>query len=203
MPYTESLMRLQESLLEARLSHDFLFIKGESLVQRARNSTIRSFLKTDFERMIFIDADIEFIPEDIEKLYNLDKPVCCGTYPMKKTGIKSSAWKDGKLVNINKLKGPTEIDYAATGFLMVKRFVFEQMKEFYPEKAHMELDGSEKVTESFAWFDPRVSKGETTEERTYLPEDYAFSLDVRNMGGTIILDPSIKLGHYGTYRFGE
>jgi len=89
---------------------------------------------------------------------------------------------------------------------MVKREVFEDMRVQYPEKRHMEglPDGNfEDRKESFAWFDPRVTEGQFPDERVYLSEDYAFSVDYRNMGGKIILEPSIRLKHYGTYGFGE
>ena len=199
MPYMESMMKLQETLLLSGLKHDFLFIKGESLVQRARNNAVCSFMGKDFERLLFIDSDLEFNPENVETLWNLDKPVCCGSYPMKKKGIKTTAWKDGGLVNLDELNGPTEVDYAATGFMMVKKYVFEQMKEFYPLRAHKEghPEHFKQTRDSFSWFDPRVD----TVKDIYLSEDYAFSQDWRNMGGKIILDPSIRLKHWGFHGY--
>ena len=206
MPFVESMAWTHETLLGSGLDFDLLYIKGESLVQRARNNAVCTFLETDFDRLLFVDSDLEFTPQDVEKLYNLDVPVCCASYPMKKVGIKTTAWKDGKLVDLDQLEGPTEIDYAATGFLMVKREVFENMKVAYPEKRHMEglPDGNfEDRRESFAWFDPHVTEGQFPDERVYLSEDYAFSEDYRAMGGKIIMDPSIKLKHYGMFGFGE
>jgi glycosyltransferase involved in cell wall biosynthesis len=206
MPFVESIHRTVDALSQTSLDFDVLYITGESLVQRARNNAVCAFLESRFQRLLFIDADIEFQPEDIQKLWNLDEPVCCGTYPFKRIGMKTTAWKDRRLVDLDQLHGPTEIDYAATGFLMVKREVFEDMREAYPERKHMEglPDGNfDDRKESFAWFDPRVTDVYRPEDRVYLSEDYSFSLDYRNMGGRIILDPSIKLRHYGTYGFGE
>lgn len=201
-----SMMALQEVLVHSTFKHEFQFIEGESLVQRARNNAVRRFLETDYERMLFIDSDIEFDAEDVQKLWNLDEDVCCASYPMKKIGIPSACWKDGKLVDLDSLDGPTEIDLAATGFLMVKRKVFTNIRRTYPERLHMEGRADDMPTlakelskrhESFSWFDPRV------ENDTYLSEDYAFSKDFRNIGGKIMLDPSIRLKHYGTFGFGE
>ena len=206
MPYVESIHRVNHEFMGTGLDYDILYITGESLVQRARNNAVCAFLDSRFDRLLFIDADIEFKPEDIETLWNLDENVCCGSYPFKRLGLHTTCWKNGKLVNLDSLDGPTEIDYAATGFLMVKREVFEEMRVQYPEKRHMEglPDGNfEDRKESFAWFDPRVTEGQFPDERVYLSEDYSFSVDYRNMGGKIILEPSIRLKHYGTYGFGE
>ena len=206
MPYVESIHRVNHEFMGTGLDYDILYITGESLVQRARNNAVCAFLDSRFDRLLFIDADIEFKPEDIETLWNLDENVCSGSYPFKRLGLHTTSWKNGKLVNLDSLDGPTEIDYAATGFLMVKREVFEDMRVQYPEKRHMEglPDGNfEDRKESFAWFDPRVTEGQFPDERVYLSEDYSFSVDYRNMGGKIILEPSIRLKHYGTYGFGE
>ena len=205
MPFMESMERLQYTLQEVGLKHDVLYIKGESLVQRARNNLVTSFLETDYDRLLQIDSDLEFTPEDVSKLWNLDVDVCCASYPMKRIGIHTTAWKNGKLVDLDSLSGPTPIDFAATGFLMVKREVFLRMKEFYPERVHMEglSEGNfEDRRESFAWFDPRVTKAEKSEDRIYLSEDYSFSHDWREMGGEIILEPAIRLKHYGIYGYG-
>jgi len=200
MPFMESMEMLQETLQGVK--HDILYTKGESLIQRARNNTVCTFMEGDLERLLFIDSDLEFSPYDVEKLWNLDVDVCCGTYPFKKFPIEYTTYKDGERVKLDELDEPTEVDYAATGFLMIKREVFEKFKEVYPEKAHMDERPDGTPRETFAWFDPRVTKGETARHRTYLPEDYAFSKDWRDMGGKIILDPSIRLKHFGMYGYG-
>lgn len=204
-PFVQSIHRLNDALLGSGLDYDILYITGESLVQRARNNAVCSFLASRFERLLFIDSDIEFKPEDLEKLWNMDEDVCCGSYPFKRLGKPSTCWKDGKMVILDSLDGPTEVDYAATGFLMVKRKVFEDMRDFYPEKRHLEglPDANfEARKESFAWFDPRVTKGDRPEDRIYLSEDYSFSVDYRNMGGKIILNPDVRLVHWGMFGFG-
>ncbi len=205
MAFVESIHRTINALSQTSLDYDVLYITGESLIQRARNNAVCSFLDSRFERLLFIDADIEFQPEDIQKLWSLNEPVCCATYPFKKMGMKTTSWKDGRLVDLDQLHGPTEIDYAATGFLLIERDVLEKMPEFFPERKHLEglPDGNfEDRKETFAWFDPRVTKGDKLEERIYLSEDYSFSVDVRKMGYKIILDPSIKLKHHGFYAYG-
>ena len=202
MPFMESMVRLQESLLTSGLNFDVLYTTGESLIQRARNNTTCTFMEGNFERLLFIDSDIEFSPYDVERLWNLDEDICCGSYPFKKLPIEYTTYKEGKRVKLDDLDEPTEVDYAATGFLMIKREVFEKFKEAFPEKSHSDERPDGTHRETFAWFDPRVTEGETAKHRIYLPEDYAFSLDARSLGYRIILDPAIKLKHHGIYGFG-
>ena len=226
MPYVESMMSLQEAFLTSGLKHEFLFIKGESLVQRARNNSITSYLETDFERFLFIDADIEFSPKDVAKLWNLDADVAVGCYPMKRleklenhplfdavcavVGKEfaqklvyqsvTTAWKDGELLDLDEFDGPVEIDYAGTGFMMIKREVFHKFQQEFEDRFHYEGKPGDNVHDnrvSFNYFDTRV------DDEVFLSEDYAFCKDWRGMGGKIILEPSIRLKHYGTYGFGE
>ena len=61
--YLRSSLALRKEFLAAGIEHDWLTIANESLVQRARNVIAASFLReTSFDRLLFIDADIEFEP---------------------------------------------------------------------------------------------------------------------------------------------
>jgi len=149
VPYMRSILSLQESLLASEVPHDFLFTSNESLIQRARNTSVATFLKTDYESLMFIDADIEFSAEDVAKLWNLDVPVAVGAYSMKRPDKPVSAWKDGRLVDLDELSGLTEVDYAGTGFMLIKRQVFVAMQAQYPELDHEEGH----VGKCHGWFD--------------------------------------------------
>lgn len=190
-PYLRSSLALREALISGGLDHDWYTLTNESLVQRARNTCAKRFLETDYEKLLFIDADIEFTPEDVAKLWNMNEKICVGVYRMKRPGSDYAAWVDGKLVHDLDMPDPIEVDYAGTGFMMIDREVFMKMRETYHEREHEDGAGS-----SFAWFDPRVEDG------IYLSEDYAFCKDVRKMGYKVIMDPSIRLIHHGTYAYG-
>ena len=55
----------------------------ESLVSRARNSSAAASLHYKADRLLFIDADITFDPDDVYKLIKHDKDVVCGAYAKK------------------------------------------------------------------------------------------------------------------------
>lgn len=187
VPYMKSIMGLQEEFLRIGMDFDMLFTSDESLIQRARNTGVAAFLKTEFECLLFIDADIEFDAQSVANLWNLGVDVAVGAYPMKRPDRPLSAWRDGKLVEIGDEVEPFPVDYAGTGFMMIRRHVFDDMKKRYPERIYGDC---------FSWFDPRVDGD------VYLSEDYAFCQDWREMGGEIILDPTIRLTHYGTFGYG-
>ncbi len=120
--YLQSCLDLRAALTISNIEHDWLITTNESLVQRARNTSVATFLKTHYERMIFIDADIEFSANDVAKLWNLDADVAVGAYSMKKEGAKVSAWVNKeqiRLVDLSELNEPTPVDYAGTSFMMM------------------------------------------------------------------------------------
>lgn len=197
--FCASMAATQASLDVAGIEYRVIQHINDSLIPRARNCLVARFMRDpelkDFDRFMFIDADMEFKPEDVAKLWNLsfnhDMVTAC--YPNKKDEGGTTAWKDGKLVNLDSLDGPTPIDYAGTGFMMVKRSVFAAMQDAYPETRHMEGH----VGEVYALFDTMVTEDEHWEDRWYVSEDYLFCQRWRALGGEIILDPSIRLGHVG------
>lgn len=191
--HMKSCLELRAELQRAGVHHDWHLGWNESLIQRARNSMASKFQRTDFRKLLFIDADIEYRAEDVAKLWNLDAGVCCGLYPMKRLDAPLGAWRGGKLVKLEECpKEPFEVDYAGTGFFMIDRSVLTKMQEAFPEREHDEGGGK-----SFAWFHPRLNEG-----GWYMSEDYAFCHDWRSLGGKIIADPSIRLIHHGQFAYG-
>lgn len=217
--HAESAEAMLLTATEIGLDCDWHRIWNESLIQRGRNGMAAHFAdQTDYERLMFIDSDIQFTPDDVAKLWNMDADVAVGIYAMKKKGKDLYAcWHQGKLVtDLDQFgDGPVSVDYAGTGFMMIKRHVFEKFREAWPEKAHWEgglmargkepamanPDGgfTEGLRRVFAWFDPRVDQ----EEEIYLSEDYAFCKDWRSLGGEILCDPTIRLKHWGRCAFGK
>ena len=167
----QSCLDTKEVLTNINLEHDWLLMWNESLIQRARNNLVKQFLNTNYERLMFLDADIEFSAEDVSKLWNMNKDIAVGVYPMKRKDAPYAAWVAGApITNLKEYNKPLKVGYAGTGFMMIKRKVFERLQSKMPGKSHEEGGGS------FAWFDPRVEDG------VYLSEDYAFCNDARSIG---------------------
>lgn len=188
-------MELRADLTVGGIAHDVLLVWNESLIQRARNNIATTFLETDFQKLMFVDSDIEFRTEDVATLWNMDTDVAVGLYPMKRPDSPTCAWVGGKMVEASRLDGVTEVDYAGTGFMMIDRGVLEEMRAAKPELEHWEGVPGEKNRRSYAWFNPRV------DDDVYLSEDYAFCKDARACGFKVLADPSIKLTHHGSFAY--
>lgn len=221
--YHRSTMALQQELVRAGIEVVWSTPWNESLITRARNNQVAEFLKTDMTHLLFIDADIEFSVSDVNHLWNLDKDVSVGAYKMKQDGASLTVWKDGKL---RRLEGsdPIKIDYAGTGFMLIKREVIERLIEAHPELAYEEKIYSEKERALMAELRYQADEDFISEEqyekaiaemgevsqikyaifdtliddRTYLSEDYTFCKRWRDLGGEIWCDPKIKLTHWGS-----
>lgn len=188
-PFFKSCLELKESLRD--VPHQFYTLTNESAVHRARNQCVKAFLETDYERLMFIDSDIEFSAEDVGKIWALDADIGVGVYPMKKIGAKYAAWVNGRLLDcLEDYDKPLEVDYAGTGFMMIKRKVFEKME---PDIKQEKTESGKRLR--FFHFDNVTDEVE-------LSEDYEFCRLSRDLGFSVIMDPSVRLKHYGLHGFG-
>ena len=216
----------------------FFFIFNESLITRARNYLVDEFLRAEgFTHLMFIDSDIHFDPRDVLSLAVLcddDKPIIGGPY-----GKKCIAWeKIRRAVDIGiadeepdelakftgdfvfnpvlgtkemKVNEPVEVLEIGTGFMMVKRDVFDDWKQAFPQ-FHYKPDHNR--SQFFkgdryihAYFDTVIDNdaympgGESGGSDRYLSEDYMFCQLSRKIGKKIFLCPWMRLGHVGSYVF--
>ena len=186
--FLESCLSLEATLTQVGLDHSWLLTKNESLITRGRNTSATKFLQTHYERLLFIDSDIEFTAEDVAKLWNIDSPgadVAVGVYRMKREGSPYAAWVNGSLIE-DLPSDPMEVDYAGTGFMMIKRSVFTRLMRSHPEWKY-----EESIGECWAFFQDPIEDG------IHLSEDYFFCKRVREMGMKVVMDPSVRLKHWG------
>lgn len=186
----QSCMNLKEELTKVGLAHDWLIGWNESLITRARNEMTATFLRTEHSHMMWLDADIEFEPEGVASLWNLGVDFAVGLYSMKRHDMPLSAWKDGKLVKIEECPPePFEVEYAGTGFMLLSRAAVEKLA------AH---------SESYEGPNGRVPAIYMTPAHNdmFESEDYHACRKWRGLGGKIIADPRVKLGHWGQARYG-
>ena len=95
--------------------------------------------------------------------------------------------------------GLVKLRDAATGFMLIKRSVFERMITAYPD---LYFENDLNLDENFAkwtylFFDVMHEK----ETKRYLSEDYAFCRRWQAIGGEVWLDPFVNLDPYRTFSF--
>jgi len=224
--YFRSTIRLLTFCNQHQIPVAFGTIANESLVTRARNVLVAYFLQSNFTRLMFIDADIEFQVEDVIKLIAHNKEVAVGAYPKKgvnwqriRESVKATdqpyddraiaAFGSDYAINFKFLNRDTKqiaienglirLHDGATGFMMIKREVIDKMIEAYPDlKYNNDLNTPPELNPHFyAFFDTMIDP----KDKRYLSEDYTFSRRWQDIGGEIWLDPSISLNHYGSFNF--
>lgn len=188
--YVRSVLMLRDELDRQGLEHDFNIAENESLVTRARNEMTASFLATDHSHMMWIDADIDFQPKDVAALWNMQENIAVAAYPMKLwDGSRLfAAWKDGALVSdLDQFDGPTEVDLAGTGFMLIRREVIETLRLTAP--SYQGMTGRVPAL----YMTPVHNDG-------FESEDFHFCRIAREAGFKIMMEPSVRLGHIKQFR---
>jgi hypothetical protein len=169
---------------------------NESLISRARNTLTAKFLDMpDATHLFFVDADIGWEPWHLLVLLNRDKDVIGGLYPMKTMPIK---WVVNGFEGAE--EGPDglqEVSKAGTGFLLMKKHVFEKMKTHPAVKQYKNDIGLDPKFDQHlkTYFDTAVR------QNRYYSEDWTFCENWRDMGGKIWVDKRVLLRHSGAYVF--
>jgi hypothetical protein len=190
-PHVRSIMNLKDDLNSLGLAHDWLIGWNESLVHRGRMEMTATFLETEHTHLMWLDADIEFTSDDVAKLWNLDADIAVGVYPMKKReSCWYAAWKDGELIkDLDQFAGPIVVDYAGTGFMLIKRAVIETLA-----KSQGHYRGKNGPVPAI--FMTPIHEG------ILESEDYHFCRIARQAGFEVTMDPSVRLKHWGIYPYG-
>jgi hypothetical protein len=222
--YFVGVLDLQEKCFQKGIGLKIFTLGNESLITRARNICTTYFLDSPkiFTHLLFIDADIGFSTENVFRLLEQDKDIVCGIYPKKdlnwqeilrlakQENINSSHLQAESLMynvsfpdpnNVNVNNGFVETVDGATGFMLIKRTVFDKMKEKYPElkynSDHWVNSQKMESDNSYLFFDCMKDP----ESGRYLSEDYTFCRRWRAIGGQIYSDITMPLVHVGTYAF--
>jgi hypothetical protein len=230
-PYFRSMMRLAILCNKFDIKYTISTLANESLITRGRNTLVSFFMENkDATHLFFIDADIEFNPEDLLRQVAYDKPVVVGAYPKKAINwdsIISAARNPDLDENAQSIEGHSSNYVVNFDFLkdengnrtpqvqIVDNLVrlkdagtgFMCIKKEVIQQmmdAHPELKYVNDINVDQK-FEPFMYALFDTmidpESRRYLSEDYMFCRLWQNMGGDVYLDPRTALNHVGHYTF--
>jgi hypothetical protein len=211
--YTASMVQLPAIFLRNRVDLVYAFRWNESLVPNARNVLTHQFLESQATHLMWIDSDIGFNAMDIVSMLIADRDILCGIYPKKEVDWArvAQAVKDGVppeelsnhagLFAVKLLDDSAggfaadsdelfEIEAGGTGFMLIKRSVFDTLSdhvsEYVPER--------EVIKEFYA-------TSIDSESGKLITEDYHFCRQARSHGFKIYAAPWVRLSHAGTYIF--
>ncbi len=212
VPNFMAALRLRDYCGKNGIRLTFAMPWGDALVTRARQSIAAYFLEDPTAtHLLFIDADISYEVEQVLRFLRFNWEVCAGLYPLKRYDWDRVRKKvlagyehleSAGLSYVIDLKEQYEtidgfgrVARAGTGFLMIKRSVFEAMAKRYPELKY-KVAGPRGEKAHYAFFNCLVD-----EKGDYLSEDYSFCKRWTDMGGEIWADFQSRLNHMGPEMF--
>lgn len=213
--YTISLQNLIVKLSQAGHSVTTTTVGNESLITRARNTLAHKFIKSDFDALLFIDADHGWNADDVLRMVESGKDFIGAIYPMKginwenvalaarigKENLESysgffaiNLLQEEQHFNINE---PFKVKDIGTGMLFLTRKVFEDLKP------HCKQYKNNNVGNSGIDFGEMVTEYFTTmiEDEILLSEDYALCRMWQRIGGEVWSAPWVRITHSGDYNF--
>lgn len=216
--YAKSIFQLQRAVQTVDGIRLTIHLRdGDALITRARANLLTLFLDDpSATHLLFIDADIGFVPEQVFRLVECGADMVAGVYPIKRVNWNkarraiaaelpdvAAAALDYVLEvddpdQIAVTNGFARVRFAGTGFLMIRRHVIEKMcrhpdyapLQFFCEHSHDVLAGS---SNRFALFECMID----SRTGTYLSEDFAFCKRWTDIGGEIWADLESRLDHVG------
>ncbi|MGA9510977.1 MAG: hypothetical protein WBV55_20315 [Candidatus Sulfotelmatobacter sp.] len=180
----------------------------DALISRARSTLVAAFVDdASATHLLFVDADISFEPQQVERLLRVDKDFTGALYPLKSIDwdlIPQRCVNGGENIRQAALayvgtfcdtavrkqeKDFVTAIYAGGGFQLICRAALERMVAAYPEthfsRVHgLPMSGSRCELQSsnlFALFDCIIEP----ETGTYLSEDYSFCPLAKNRRGNL------------------
>lgn len=229
-PYFRSMMKLAIICNKYNIQYTVSTLANESLITRGRNTLVSFFMEhPEATHLFFVDADIEFDPNDMLRMLAYDKDIVVGAYPKKAINWDSiitaartrehetpqtiEGHSSNYVVNFEFVQDDAgdrtnqitvrdnliKLKDGGTGFMCIKRSVFERMFDQYPElKYANDINVDQKYEKHmYALFDTMIDP----DSRRYLSEDYTFCRRWQQMGGDVWLDPRTALNHVGHYTF--
>lgn len=217
--YVTSMLNFTVQAERAGMRMQVLMHQGESLVTRARNNCVAQFLANpQWTHLFWIDADIGFSAQAAFRLLLSGYDVAAGVYPLKRDN-----WPDGGVAEgttqqlfeatftrytVNAKASETtsrvELDVqpdgfmkmteAPTGFMVIRRAVFERLVASYPDLNYVpDSIGEADQGLHYRFFDVMVDPV----TRRYLSEDYGFCRLWSGLGESIYIDANSNLSHQG------
>lgn len=190
-PYQQLLQSIEAAipaLDAAGIDHYMVSEVGNPYISQARNAMLRKALDVDADQIIFLDHDISFPPKALIKLIQTEGDVVAGTYRYKKDEEEYMGClftdKEG-YPRVRSSDGAIHAEWIPAGFLRVSTAAVNRFMKAYPHlcyglayKPHVDL------------FNHGAHKG------IWYGEDYAFSRNWNDCGGSIWLIPDIDIAHH-------
>jgi len=196
--FATSMVNLAETFRDAGVPFRTYMLGGESIVDRARNDCVAEFLESDCTDLFFVDADIQFQPQDALDMLTSGLDFVLAPYRKKQereewtTTLLEEDRRTGK-VTLRKHPSDPAVHYircaeGGTGFLRLSRSAILRLAEGVPT-----YDGSRNgVPRRCPDLFRSVIDGDAR-----IGEDQYLCRRWRSMGGVVWCSVDTRLGHVG------
>lgn len=188
---TQSLVETVIALKDQGIPFDVQLVVGSSIIEVARSKVADAFLKSKMNRLLMLDSDQSWKAKDVIRMlaFSTKMDVVTGSYPAKRDPPTFLLSPEDGAVESNEW-GCIPIKGIGLGFAVVTRQVLEQLAESAPRVVFS--DSPDVV--------PHIFRCDIV-DGVFRGEDMAFFEDVRELGYTVWLDPSLELGHIGAKEY--
>jgi hypothetical protein len=166
-------------------------------IDLGRSQFASEALAAGFEELMWIDSDIGFSADDIDRLRAHDHSIMCGIYPKRSLAELACHAKPGTTeIMFGEMGGVIELLYMGMGFSLIRREAFEAVQKTEALPTCETGSGVGFVP----YFLPMVTQRENG-KHWYLAEDFAFCERARRAGHAVFADTRIRLHHIGRYGY--
>ena len=181
-----------------------------SLVTHGRNLLTCGFLDSNFDYMLFVDADVEFQPEAVARMLVPKKDIICTPYRVKEENIKYAVkFKDPDFIKIEPFD-LVEIEEGPAGLMLIKRVVFERLMDKRSDlKINFDEPTRKKMNEEIGAVEDAIDRymynfWDTTfrlDTGEWKGEDLSFCALAREAGFKIYANLDSGTTHHGSWGF--
>lgn len=174
-------------------------LRGSSQVDLARSTLATEALMDGFEETLWIDSDMDFDPDDVDRIRAHNRPFVVGLYTQKGPKRFAGMFPAGTgKVTFGKGGGLIPMDYVGMGFTYVQGQVYRAIQERLPE-AQRSVRGGYQGKMVTPFFRPMLVP--ENGGMCYLSEDYSFTARAKEAGFAPVADTTIRLGHWGRKKY--
>jgi len=175
---------------------------GDSHIDRSRNNLVAGFLNDpQFDEILFLDSDVLATADMINRIRSHNKPVVGGVYFIQDERLPARA-----VVNASQPACPVQLDglqphnYVGTGFILIRRRVFEIMVDKIGDELWYTPDCSEPGTVNFNFFGSGIYKYPNGGRR-WLSEDWMFCQRCHDLDIEVFADTTFVAPHRGPINY--
>lgn len=189
-PYIRSLVQTVYAMAKiSTIDFEWNSVMGDSYIWRARNTMAQAFMDSDATELFFIDSDQGWSLEAFMRVLKHDVDIVGGAYPVKNNwemyGVTFHTLPDTR-PEVDE-SGLIRGDKVPTGFMKIKRRVFELLQKADPDNWYWE--GNRKM---FNYF------GHIVRDHVAYGEDISFNMRWQDIGGKLWIEPRCDISHLGT-----